>query len=113
MELKKLGVLRPQTKVWTSKYLNNLVEQDHRRVEAADLPDARLQQFQACGSDDQRDRASAEDREGAVRHFSGDSESRGGRRARVGSSARRMTSRKLRRSRTLSLLFAPEPSAIT
>lgn len=30
--LKKSGVLRPQTKVRTSKYLNNLVEQDHRRV---------------------------------------------------------------------------------
>jgi transposase-like protein len=31
-ELKKSGVLRPQTKVRTSKYLNNLIEQDHRRV---------------------------------------------------------------------------------
>jgi hypothetical protein len=31
-ELKKHGVFRPPTKVWTSKYLNNLVEQDHRRV---------------------------------------------------------------------------------
>ena len=31
-ELKKGGVLRPETKVRTSKYLNNLVEQDHRRV---------------------------------------------------------------------------------
>ena len=30
--LKKSGVLRPQTKAWTSKYLNNLIEQDHRRV---------------------------------------------------------------------------------
>jgi transposase-like protein len=31
-ELTKSGVLRSQTKVRTSKYLNNLVEQDHRRV---------------------------------------------------------------------------------
>jgi putative transposase len=31
-ELKKGGVLRPETKVWTSKYLNNIIEQDHRRV---------------------------------------------------------------------------------
>jgi transposase-like protein len=31
-ELKKDGLLRLETKVWTSKYLNNLVEQDHRRV---------------------------------------------------------------------------------
>src|SRR5215213_10317796 len=31
-ELKKSGALRPRTKARTSKYLNNLVEQDHRRV---------------------------------------------------------------------------------
>jgi len=31
-ELKKGGVLRPEAKVWTSKYLNNIIEQDHRRV---------------------------------------------------------------------------------
>lgn len=31
-ELKQSGVLRPQTKIRTSKYLNNLVERDHRRV---------------------------------------------------------------------------------
>jgi transposase-like protein len=31
-ELKKSGVLRLQTKVRKSKYLNNLIEQDHRRV---------------------------------------------------------------------------------
>jgi len=32
------GVLRPQTKVWTSKYLNNIVEQDHRRVKQRSYP---------------------------------------------------------------------------
>ena len=31
-ELKKEGVLPTETKVWTSKYLNNMIEQDHRRV---------------------------------------------------------------------------------
>jgi transposase-like protein len=36
--LKKSGVLRPQTKVWTSKYLNNIVEQDHRRVKQRIYP---------------------------------------------------------------------------
>src|SRR5919112_2012169 len=30
-ELKKGGVLCQETKIWTSKYLNNLIEQDHRR----------------------------------------------------------------------------------
>jgi transposase-like protein len=37
-ELKKSGVLRPQTKVRTSKYLNNRIEQDHRRVKQRIYP---------------------------------------------------------------------------
>lgn len=37
-ELKKSGVPGPQTKVRTSKYLNNLVEQDHRRVKQRTYP---------------------------------------------------------------------------
>lgn len=37
-ELKKRGVLRPHVKVRTSKYLNNLVEQDHRRVKQRVYP---------------------------------------------------------------------------
>ncbi len=32
------GVLRIETKVWTSKYLNNIVEQDHRRVKQRVYP---------------------------------------------------------------------------
>ncbi len=37
-ELKKSGVLRPKTKIWKSKYLNNLIEQDHRRVKQRIYP---------------------------------------------------------------------------
>jgi transposase-like protein len=37
-ELKKDGVLSAETKVWTSKYLNNLVEQEHRRVKQRIYP---------------------------------------------------------------------------
>ena len=37
-ELKKSGVLRPKTKIWTSKYLNNIIEQDHRRVKQRIYP---------------------------------------------------------------------------
>ena len=37
-ELKKSGGLCPQTKVRTSKYLNNLIEQDHRRVKQRIYP---------------------------------------------------------------------------
>jgi transposase-like protein len=44
-ELKKSGMLRPQTKVWTSKYLNNIVEQDHRRVKQRIYPMLGFKQF--------------------------------------------------------------------
>jgi putative transposase len=44
-ELKKAGVLRPETKVWTSKYLNNLIEQDHRRVKQRIYPMLGLKSF--------------------------------------------------------------------
>lgn len=37
-ELKAGGVIRPDVKVWTSKYLNNLIEQDHRRVKQRIYP---------------------------------------------------------------------------
>jgi transposase-like protein len=37
-ELKKSGMLRPQAKVRTSKYLNNLVEQDRRKVKQRIYP---------------------------------------------------------------------------
>jgi transposase-like protein len=37
-ELKKDRVLRPEMKIWTSKYLNNLVEQDHRKVKQRIYP---------------------------------------------------------------------------
>lgn len=37
-ELRKSAVLLPQTKVRTCKYLNNLVEQDHRRVKQRIYP---------------------------------------------------------------------------
>jgi transposase-like protein len=37
-ELKASGVLRPEIKIWTSKYLNNMLEQDHRRVKQRIYP---------------------------------------------------------------------------
>jgi transposase-like protein len=37
-KLKQIGVPRPQAKVRTSKYLNNLIEQDHRRVKQRIYP---------------------------------------------------------------------------
>jgi transposase-like protein len=44
-EPKQSGTLRPQTKVWTSKYLNNIVEQDHRRVKQRIHPMLGFEQF--------------------------------------------------------------------
>jgi len=37
-ELKESKVLRPEVRVWTSKYLNNIIEQDHRRVKQRIYP---------------------------------------------------------------------------
>jgi transposase-like protein len=37
-EIKESGVLRPEARVRTSKYLNNLMEQDHRRVKQRIYP---------------------------------------------------------------------------
>jgi transposase-like protein len=37
-ELKKEGVLPSEMKIWTSKYLNNIIEQDHRRVKQRIYP---------------------------------------------------------------------------
>ena len=37
-ELKRDGVLRLETKSWTGKYLNNISEQDHRRVKRRIYP---------------------------------------------------------------------------
>jgi transposase-like protein len=37
-ELRKSALLLPEMKVWTSKYLNNLVKQDHRRVKQRIYP---------------------------------------------------------------------------
>jgi transposase-like protein len=76
-EVKKDRVLRPEMKGWTSKYFNNLIEQDHRKVKRAYLSDARLQELHQCGRGGQRDRASTEAQERAVRHFSSDNDRRG------------------------------------
>jgi transposase-like protein len=45
--LRERGVLGPQTKVWTSKYLNNLIEQDHRKVKQRIYP---MLGFKNCGN---------------------------------------------------------------
>jgi transposase-like protein len=44
-ELKANGVIRSETKVWKSKYLNNLIEQDHRRVKQRIYPMLSFKRF--------------------------------------------------------------------
>jgi hypothetical protein len=44
-ELKNGGVLCQETKIWTSKYLNNIIEQDHRRVKQRIYPVLGFKQF--------------------------------------------------------------------
>ncbi len=44
-QLRESGVLRPQPRVWTSKYLNNLIEQDHRKVKQRIYPMLGFKQF--------------------------------------------------------------------
>jgi hypothetical protein len=69
-ELKKGGVLRSETKVWTSKYLNNIIEQDHRRVKQRLYPvlDFKsLERFSLECEEGKIHRRDAESAEGAQR----------------------------------------------
>jgi len=65
-EMKEDGELPRRATVRSSRYLNNLIEQDHRRVKQPDHPDARIQTIRECGSSDRRHRTRGEDQEGAV-----------------------------------------------
>lgn len=47
-ELKASGVIRPETKIWTSKYLNNIIEQNHRRVKQRVYPMLGFKRFRSA-----------------------------------------------------------------
>ena len=47
-EMKTGGRLPTDTKIWSSKYLNNLIEQDHRGGETSHRSDARFQMVHAA-----------------------------------------------------------------
>ena len=55
------------TKLRSSKYLNNLVEQDHRGIKSANRRDAGLQRLQDRGDYDSRHRIDASHSQGTVR----------------------------------------------
>lgn len=69
-ELKKSGMLRPKTKVWTSKYLNNIVEQDHRRVKQRIYPMFGFRQFRNAAMVIGGIELAQKIRKGQFRHFS-------------------------------------------
>jgi transposase-like protein len=47
-ELKSAGTIARRVGIRSSKYLNNVVEQDHRRIKQADSGDARIKRFQTA-----------------------------------------------------------------
>ncbi len=65
-EMKADGQLPEDTTLRSSKYLNNLVEQDHRGSEAADWSDARPQAVQDRGNHHRRYRIAAQDPQGPI-----------------------------------------------
>jgi hypothetical protein len=65
-EMKEDGELPCRVEVRSSQYLNNLVEQDHRRVKQRIRPMLGFKRFGQCGGNHFRHRASREDQEGAV-----------------------------------------------
>jgi transposase-like protein len=53
-KLKEVGTLPCRVQVRSCKYLNNVVEQDHRRVKQRVLADARVQAIRDGGRNDPR-----------------------------------------------------------
>ena len=65
-DLKDEGELPKRVLVRSSKYLNNLIEQDHRRIKQRLRPMSGLKSFPDGEGRDRRNRAGREDQEGAV-----------------------------------------------
>jgi transposase-like protein len=65
-EMQEDGELPGRVKVRSSQYLNNLVEQDHRRVTQRIRPMLGFKAIRQRGRNDLRNRASREGQEGAV-----------------------------------------------
>ena len=72
-EMKETGELPRRVKVRSSQYLNNLIEQDHRRIKQRIRPmlgfkraDAGIQTFRPRGGHHSRNRVGGADQEGPV-----------------------------------------------
>jgi transposase-like protein len=64
--LKTSGILPRRVRVRSCKYLNNVVEQDHRRIKQRIGADARIQAIRDGGRDDPRHRTGGESQERTV-----------------------------------------------
>ena len=62
-QLKEVGTLPRRLRIRSSQYLNNVVEQDHRRIKQRIGADARIQAIRDGGRDDPWHRVSREDQE--------------------------------------------------
>ena len=67
-DLKADGELPKRVVVRSSKYLNNLIEQDHRRIKQRLRPMLGLKSFRDGGHCDQRYRTGGEDQEGTIQN---------------------------------------------
>jgi len=65
-DLKDSGELPRRVRVRTSKYLNNVIEQDHRRVKQRLVPMLGLKSFRTAGDSDRRHRAGRQNQEGTI-----------------------------------------------
>jgi hypothetical protein len=112
-DLKQSGELPKRVRVRSSKYLNNTIEQDHRRVKQRVRPMLGLEEFPKRGGCDQRNRVGGEDQEGPIQtrqvrriHHASDMASRSGDVTRISSIERGKTDRL-----PCYVEFAPEPTA--
>jgi transposase-like protein len=67
-KLKEVGTLPRSVRVRSCKYLNNVVEQDHRRIKRRIGADARIQVIRGGGRNDPRHRTGGENQETTIQH---------------------------------------------
>jgi hypothetical protein len=65
-KLKTSGILQLRVRVRSCKYLNNVVEQDHRRIKQRNPADARIQAIRDGGRNDPRHRTGGENQETTI-----------------------------------------------
>src|SRR5882724_5889914 len=113
-ELKAMGELLKRVRVRTSKYLNNAIEQDHRRIKQRASPHAGIEELPDRSGCDRWHRVGREDQEGTVQTRQAgrpEGNDAGNLASCLGCLSRIILNRSERADRIrLHLEFAPEPS---